>query len=87
VAHTTRDHPDPDLAEPRLLGRYMALSALSWQIGFSLGPAIGGFLLAVSPMGTWLVWAAMCAVGAGLSLALERTIPIAVRRTPVAQPA
>ena len=34
-----------DLAEPRLLGRYMALSALSWQVGFALGPAVGGFLL------------------------------------------
>jgi MFS family permease len=76
-----------DLAEPRLLGRYMALSALSWQLGFALGPAVGGFLLAVTPGGTWLVWAAMCAAGAGLALVLERTIPVAVRRTPVAQPA
>jgi MFS family permease len=76
-----------DLAEPQLLGRYMALSALSWQVGFTLGPAIGGFLLAVSPGGTWLVWAAMCVVGAGLSLALEPRIPSAARRTPVAQPA
>ena len=27
-----------DLADPRLLGRYMALSALSWQVGFALAP-------------------------------------------------
>ncbi len=76
-----------DLAEPRLLGRYMALSALSWQLGFAAGPAVGGFLLSVSPLGTWLVWAALCALGAVLSIALERTIPSAVRRTPVAQAA
>jgi MFS family permease len=76
-----------DLAEPRLLGRYMALSALSWQLGFAAGPAVGGFLLSVSPLGTWLVWAALCALGAVLAIALERTIPSAVRRTPVAQPA
>lgn len=76
-----------DLAEPRLLGRYMALSALSWQLGFALGPAVGGFLLSVSPLGTWLVWAALCVLGAVLSLALERSIPAAIRRTPVAQPA
>jgi MFS family permease len=76
-----------DLAEPRLLGRYMALSALSWQVGFALGPAIGGFLLSVTPNGTWLVWALLCAIGAGLAIALERAIPTAVRRTPVAQPA
>jgi MFS family permease len=76
-----------DLAEPRLLGRYMALSALSWQLGFALGPAVGGFLLSVTPLGTWLVWALLCAVGAVLSIALERTIPAAIRRTPAAQPA
>ena len=40
-----------DLAEPRLMGRYMALNALSWQIGFALGPALGGAGLAVSPNG------------------------------------
>jgi MFS family permease len=76
-----------DLAEPRLLGRYMALSALSWQLGFALGPAVGGFLLSVSPLGTWLVWAALCGLGAGLSLVLERAIPTGIRTTPVAQPA
>ena len=76
-----------DLAEPRLLGRYMALSALSWQLGFALGPAVGGFLLSVSPLGTWLVWAALCALGAALAIRLERAIPSGIQRTPVAQPA
>jgi MFS family permease len=76
-----------DLAEPRLLGRYMALSALSWQLGFALGPAVGGFLLSLSPYGIWLVWAALCAAGAVLAIAIERSLPTAVRRTPVAQPA
>jgi MFS family permease len=65
----------------------MALSALSWQVGFALGPAVGGFLLQVSPLGTWLVWAFLCALGAALAVVLERTIPAAIRRTPVAQPA
>ena len=59
-----------DLAAPELLGRYMALSALSWQVGFAVGPMVGGFLLAVTPGGTWLVWASLCAAGAGLALAL-----------------
>lgn len=76
-----------DLAEPRLLGRYMALSALSWQLGFALGPAVGGFLLSVTPLGTWLVWAGLCVLGAALSIALERAIPAGIRRTPAAQPA
>lgn len=75
-----------DLADPRLLGRYMALSALSWQLGFAAGPAVGGFLLSISPLGTWLVWAGLCALGAVLSIVLEPAIPKAIRRTPVAQP-
>ena len=76
-----------DLAEPRLLGRYMALSALSWQVGFAAGPAVGGFLLSVTPLGTWLVWAALCVLGSILSMALEPAIPHAIRRTPAAQAA
>ena len=52
-----------DLADPRLLGRYMALSALSWQVGFTLGPALGGALLAASPTGLWLVAAARLPAG------------------------
>ncbi len=75
-----------DLADPRLLGRYMALSALSWQVGFALGPAIGGFLLERSASGTWLVWAAICVLGSMLALAMERMLPISARRTPSARP-
>ena len=51
-----------DLAEPSLMGRYMALSALSWQVGFALGPAIGGFALAASPSGVWFGAAMLCLV-------------------------
>ena len=40
-----------DLARPELIGRYMALSAFSWQVGFTVGPAVGGFLLAAVPNG------------------------------------
>ena len=31
-----------DLAQPQLIGRYMAVSSLSWQGAFIIGPAIGG---------------------------------------------
>jgi MFS family permease len=71
-----------DLADPRLLGRYMAISALSWQVGFTVGPAIGGTLLAATDVGLWLVTASVC-LAAGLgTLALERHLPEALRRTP-----
>ena len=35
-----------DLAPPQLVGRYLALSSLSWQVGWIIGPAAGGFMLA-----------------------------------------
>jgi MFS family permease len=76
-----------DLARPHLLGRYMALNALSWQIGFALGPAIGAYALAVSPDGVWIGAAALCAVGAGLTFVVEGRLPDRARRTPLAAPA
>jgi MFS family permease len=76
-----------DLAEPRLLGRYMALSALSWQVGFALGPAIGGVGLALSPNGIWLGAAALCALGGVFAFLVETTLPARARRTPAPAPA
>src|SRR5439155_1416593 len=71
-----------DLADPALLGRYLALAAVSFQLGYSAGRAGGGFLLAASPLGLWLVGAGMCVAGGVGALALERRIPQEIRRTP-----
>ena len=71
-----------DLADPALLGRYLALAAVSFQLGYSAGRAGGGFLLAASPLGLWLVGAGMCVAGGLGALALERRIPLELRRTP-----
>jgi MFS family permease len=76
-----------DLAEPRLLGRYMALSALSWQVGFALGPAVGGFVLDYSPSAVWIGASALCALGSLLAFLVETTLPDRARRTPIATPA
>ncbi len=76
-----------DLAEPRLLGRYMALSALSWQVGFALGPAVGGFVLEFSATGVWIGAAVCCAVGGVLAFFVESTLPARARRTPAPEPA
>jgi predicted MFS family arabinose efflux permease len=76
-----------DLAEPALIGRYMALSALSWQVGFALGPAVGGFVLAASPAAVWFGAAAVCLVAGAASLSLERSLPHAARVNPVPEPA
>jgi MFS family permease len=71
-----------DLAPPRLRGRYLALSSMSWEVGFVVGPAAGGFVLAASPLALWPLAAAFCvAAGAG-ALALEREIPYELRTTP-----
>jgi MFS family permease len=76
-----------DLAVPHLLGRYMALNALSWQVGFALGPALGGAGLALSPTGVWLAAASLCAVGAVFALVVEGALPPRARRTPLPAPA
>lgn len=71
-----------DLAEPALLGRYMALSAFSWQVGFTIGPAAGGYLLAALTNGIWGLAAGVCLAAGLASVALERAIPRDARRTP-----
>jgi len=73
-----------DLATPEMLGRYMALGSLSWQLAFVLGPAVGGALLDAHRVGVWLVVAAGCAAAAVWSILLEPTLPARARRTPVA---
>jgi MFS family permease len=72
-----------DLAPPRLLGRYLALSSLSWQVGWIVGPAGGGFLLQHAPLLLWPIAAAVNLVCAGGALALERRLPEHVRLTPL----
>jgi MFS family permease len=71
-----------DLAPPQLVGRYMALSSLSWQVGWIIGPAGGGFFLQHAPVLLWPVAAAVNLAGAAGALALERRLPAGVRLTP-----
>ena len=71
-----------DLAPPDLLGRYMAVTGISWQLGFIIGPAVGGFLLGLEPAALWPVMASVCVLAGGYALVLERRIPVDVRRNP-----
>jgi predicted MFS family arabinose efflux permease len=71
-----------DLAPPRLRGRYMALSTISWEIGFVIGPAIGGFILDHRPLALWPLAAGVCLLAGVGALALERGIPRELRLTP-----
>jgi MFS family permease len=75
-----------DLAPPQLVGRYVAAASISWQIGWIIGPAAGGFLLQHRPLLLWPIAAGVniaCAVGA---LALEPRLPESVRLTPREEP-
>ena len=71
-----------DLADERLLGRYMAASAFSWSIGFAVGPAAAGFVLAASPHALWLLASAVLLGMAVATLGLERVLPDHARHTP-----
>ena len=75
-----------DLASPRALGRYLAFSSQSWQIGWIIGPAGGGFLLQHAPYALWPVAAALQLAAAGWALGLERSLPRGVLRTPHVEP-
>ncbi len=75
-----------DLAPPQLVGRYLAASSISWQIGWIVGPAAGGFLLQHRPLLLWPLAAGANLVCAGAALALERRLPEDVRRTPRGEP-
>jgi MFS family permease len=71
-----------ELAEPQLLGRYMAFSSSSWQLGFFVGPAVGGFVLQHEPLALWPAAAAICLLASVYALALERRIPAHLHLTP-----
>jgi MFS family permease len=71
-----------DLADPPLLGRYMALSSFSWQLGWLVGPAAGGFVLQHEPLALWPAAAGICVLAAMYALALESGIPAGLHLTP-----
>jgi len=76
-----------DLATPRAVGRYLAFSSLSWQVGWIIGPAGGGFILQHAPYALWPVAAALQLVAAAWALGLEGALPRRALRTPRVEPA
>ncbi|HYY75479.1 MAG TPA: MFS transporter [Gaiellaceae bacterium] len=71
-----------DLAPPHLRGRYMAVSTNSWDLGFLVGPAVGGFVLGAEPLALWPLAAGVCLAAGALALTLERSLPRELRLTP-----
>jgi MFS family permease len=75
-----------DLAPPQLVGRYTAAASISWQMGWIVGPAAGGFLLQHRPLLLWPIAAGINLAAAAGALALEAHLPESVRRTPRGEP-
>jgi MFS family permease len=71
-----------DIGPPHLRGRYFAVHSMSWGLAGTVGPAVGGFILAAAPFALWPLAAAVCLVAAGGALALERYVPPRLRRIP-----
>jgi MFS family permease len=71
-----------DIGPPHLRGRYFALHSMSWGLAGTVGPAVGGFVLAAAPFALWPLAAAVCVVAAAGALALERFVPPRLRRIP-----
>jgi MFS family permease len=71
-----------DLAPPELIGRYMAFGSQSWQVGWIIGPAVGGFVLQHAPNLLWPACAVLNLAAAGAALTLERHLPRSVVRAP-----
>lgn len=71
-----------DLAPPRVVGRYLAFASQSWQLGWIVGPAGGGFILQHAPFALFPIAAALQLGAAVWAVGLERALPAATRRTP-----
>ena len=68
----------PNLVPKAILPNAIALSSIAWQSGMIIGPAIGGYLYAVSPAWPYIVAAVLFAASA-LALSLIGPVP----RTPI----
>ena len=71
-----------DLAPEALRGRYIALLTNSYAVGFIVGPALGGVLLASSASGLWAIAATVLLIAAAGALAMSRRMPADVRLVP-----
>jgi MFS family permease len=58
------------------------MSSFSWQLGWLIGPAAGGFVLQHEPLALWPAVAAICMLASAYALALEKWIPEPLRLTP-----
>jgi MFS family permease len=68
-----------DLGDGRAPGRYMGMLNLSWTVALTVGPAVGGFVVAAEPLALWALGALACLLAAALALALDVAHPARLR--------
>ena len=71
-----------DIGPPHLRGRYFAVHSLSWGLAGTVGPALGGFILAAAPFALWPLASAVCLIAMCGVLSIERFIPRKLQRIP-----
>jgi len=71
-----------DIGPEHLRGRYFAVHSLSWGLAGTVGPAVGGFILAAAPFVLWPLAALVCLVAAAGALFMEQFVPPGLRRIP-----
>jgi MFS family permease len=79
VAPAARALP-PDVVGGRVLPRYIAINAATWQAAIIVGPVLAGFLYVVDPAAPFIAAAALAAVGS-MIIGFVRT-PYAAARLP-----
>jgi MFS family permease len=75
-----------DIGPPHLRGRYFAVHSLSWGLAGTVGPAVGGFILAAAPFALWPLASCVCLIAMLGVLSIERFIPRALQRIPRDEP-
>jgi MFS family permease len=71
-----------DIGPAHLRGRYFAVHSLSWGLAGTVGPAVGGFILAAAPFALWPLASLVCVIAALGVLSIERFIPGKLQRIP-----
>ena len=68
-----------DLAPQELRGRYMGVLGLTWNVGFGIGPILGGVITdQIAPRALWPIMGSAALVGALVLLLLWRFAPLRV---------
>jgi MFS family permease len=75
-----------DLAPAELRGRYMGVLGLTWNIGFGIGPILGGVITdQLAPRALWPIMGSAALVGALILLLLARFKPMRAARVAAAE--